>query len=133
MTNPHITAKALRILASQIQAPDDIPAICLRDAADLIERQADQIKRLESSKTAPNPPREIVKVNIPDSVAMRCPMCVKPMKLESTGFNSTGTHHRLCLCCDDCKATVVMDVFRGLSAPVPQNPQDHPVVGQVKP
>ena len=66
------------------------------------------------------------KVNIPESVAMRCPVCVKPMKLEGTGFNSTGTHHRFFLCCDDCKATVVMDVFRGLSALVPPNPERLP-------
>ena len=28
---------ALRELANQIQSPDDIPAMCLRDAADMIE------------------------------------------------------------------------------------------------
>ena len=29
--------KALRILAGQIQAPDHVPAMCLRDAAAMIE------------------------------------------------------------------------------------------------
>jgi hypothetical protein len=29
--------KALRILAEQIQAPDHVPAMCLRDAAAMIE------------------------------------------------------------------------------------------------
>jgi len=33
----HHMPKALRILAEQIQAPDYIPAMCLRDAACMIE------------------------------------------------------------------------------------------------
>lgn len=33
----HHMTKALRILAGQIQAPDHIPAMCLRDAAYMIE------------------------------------------------------------------------------------------------
>lgn len=40
MTAPHITSQALRLLADQIQAPDDVPALCLREAADLIDRLA---------------------------------------------------------------------------------------------
>lgn len=35
--------KALRILADQITAPDDIPAMCLRDAAAMIESLATQL------------------------------------------------------------------------------------------
>ena len=34
---------ALRILAAQIQAPDHIPAMCLRDAATMIETLTDAI------------------------------------------------------------------------------------------
>jgi hypothetical protein len=33
----HHMPKALRILAADIQAPDHIPAMCLRDAAAMIE------------------------------------------------------------------------------------------------
>ena len=33
----HHMPKALRILAGQIQAPDHVPAMCLRDAACMIE------------------------------------------------------------------------------------------------
>ena len=33
---------ALRILADEIKAPDDIPEICLRDAAAMIERLVEQ-------------------------------------------------------------------------------------------
>ena len=33
----HHMPKALRILAGQIQAPDHVPAMCLRDAAAMIE------------------------------------------------------------------------------------------------
>lgn len=49
---------------------------------------------------------------LPDSVAMTCPICHKAMLLEGTGFNSTKTHHRFCLSCAACQATVVMDVLR---------------------
>jgi len=38
-----IMPKALRILADQITAPDDIPAMCLRDAAAMIESLATQL------------------------------------------------------------------------------------------
>lgn len=40
MSTSAITAQALRLLADEIRAPDDVPACCLRDAAGLIERQA---------------------------------------------------------------------------------------------
>lgn len=33
----HYMPKALRILAEQIQAPDHVPSMCLRDAAAMIE------------------------------------------------------------------------------------------------
>ena len=36
------TPKALRLLANQIQAPDHVPAMCLRDAATMIEALAYQ-------------------------------------------------------------------------------------------
>ncbi len=37
--------KALRILASEIKAPDDIPSACLRDASDCILKLQDIIHR----------------------------------------------------------------------------------------
>lgn len=40
MSTATTSAQALRILAAEIQAPDHVPSLCLRDAADLIERQA---------------------------------------------------------------------------------------------
>lgn len=43
------TAQALRLLAAEIQAPDDVPACCLRDAADLIAAQAAEIEALRSA------------------------------------------------------------------------------------
>lgn len=39
------TAAALRVLADEIRDPDDVPALCLRDAAALIERQDAAIKQ----------------------------------------------------------------------------------------
>jgi hypothetical protein len=39
------TAAALRILASEIRSPDDVPAMCLRDAANMIERQDAAIRQ----------------------------------------------------------------------------------------
>lgn len=49
MTDPNIHALALRLLAAEIQAPDDIPAMCLRDAADLIEAQAARMARARAA------------------------------------------------------------------------------------
>lgn len=46
MSTPAITAKALRLLARQIQSPDEIPAMCLSDAADLIEKMAGELAAL---------------------------------------------------------------------------------------
>ena len=37
MKDLKIMPSALRKLADEIQSPDDIPAMCLRDAADMIE------------------------------------------------------------------------------------------------
>lgn len=43
--------KALRILASEIQAPDHIPATCLRDAANIIETLRELIEEtLEANR-----------------------------------------------------------------------------------
>lgn len=47
-----ITAQALRLLAAEIQAPDDVPACCLRDAADLIAAQAAEIERMKREREA---------------------------------------------------------------------------------
>lgn len=44
-----ITAQALRLLAAEIQTPDDVPACCLRDAADQLADQAAEIKALRSA------------------------------------------------------------------------------------
>jgi hypothetical protein len=46
MSDPATTAKALRILADQIQAPDDVPACCLREAAEMVTRLAADVERL---------------------------------------------------------------------------------------
>ena len=39
---PEVVSGALRVLASEIQSPDHVPAMCLRDAADTIEYLASQ-------------------------------------------------------------------------------------------
>lgn len=49
MTDPHIHAEALRLLAGEILAPDDVPAMCLRDAAALIEAQAARMARARAA------------------------------------------------------------------------------------
>lgn len=48
MSTATITAQALRLLAAEIQAPDDVPACCLRDAADQLDAQAAEIERLRA-------------------------------------------------------------------------------------
>ena len=42
-------AAALRILANDIQSPDDVPATCLREAADRLEELQKEIKELEKA------------------------------------------------------------------------------------
>lgn len=49
MTIATTTAQALRLLADEIQAPDHVPSLCLRDAADLIERQAEAIAKARAA------------------------------------------------------------------------------------
>jgi hypothetical protein len=49
---------------------------------------------------------------LPEPVAMVCPICRKPSDLQGTGYNKSGTHHRFCLYCHECHASVVMDVCR---------------------
>lgn len=44
--------KALRLLADQIQSPDNVPAMCLRDAACMIESLASALERAEGEKNA---------------------------------------------------------------------------------
>ena len=43
---PSTVAASLRILANDITSPDNVPALCLREAAGLIEAQAVEIERL---------------------------------------------------------------------------------------
>jgi uncharacterized protein (UPF0147 family) len=48
-----IMPKALRILADQISAPDDVPSQCLRDAADMIEAlEKEALDNLETAARA---------------------------------------------------------------------------------
>jgi len=42
-------AVALRILSNDIQSPDDVPATCLREAADRLEELQEEIKELEKA------------------------------------------------------------------------------------
>lgn len=42
----HTMATALRLLADQITAPDDVPEACLRDAARMIDELSKQSARL---------------------------------------------------------------------------------------
>ena len=42
-TSTATLASALRILANKIQSPDNVPATCLREAADRLEEQAQTI------------------------------------------------------------------------------------------
>lgn len=46
------TAASLRVLANEISAPDYVPALCLRDAAALIERQAAAIAQARTCALA---------------------------------------------------------------------------------
>lgn len=48
---PSTVAAALRILANDITSPDDVPVLCLREAADMIEAQAVEIERLREALT----------------------------------------------------------------------------------
>lgn len=49
---PEIMGKALPLLADAIQAPDDVPAFCLHDAAAMIERQSEELAALRRNRAA---------------------------------------------------------------------------------
>lgn len=42
-SSTEILASALRLLAGDIQSPDNVPALCLMEAADRLEQQAQTI------------------------------------------------------------------------------------------
>ena len=48
--SPELHAAALETLAAQIDSPDNVPAMCLIDAARFIRHQAARIKELEAAR-----------------------------------------------------------------------------------
>ena len=51
-TTPEVLAAALRALADEIKAPDDVPAMCLRDAAAMVLDQAEELAALRRNRAA---------------------------------------------------------------------------------